>query len=97
MDCVMKSGCLRCFPAHTMTTTVSVLDPLLTLSYKHRMLFFDKIPGSNVIVRYVKSSHQNDPGRTVLEILLALPPRHSHPSSIPHPRGQRREKLRSFF
>jgi hypothetical protein len=33
---------------------------------------FYKIPGSNVITRYVKSSHQNDPGCTVLEILLAL-------------------------
>ncbi|KAH8983442.1 hypothetical protein EDB92DRAFT_2106285 [Lactarius akahatsu] len=30
------------------------------------------ISGSHVIARYVKSSHQNDPGRTVLEILLAV-------------------------
>ncbi|KAH9025900.1 pyridoxal phosphate-dependent transferase [Lactarius hengduanensis] len=30
------------------------------------------IPGSHFIARYIKSSHQNDPGRTVLEILLAL-------------------------
>ncbi|KAJ7896100.1 serine palmitoyltransferase [Mycena olivaceomarginata] len=28
------------------------------------------IPGSAVLVRYVKSSHQNDPGRTVLELIL---------------------------
>ena len=84
-----------------MTTTVSALDPLFAfLSYaliQAETAFFDKIPSSHVIVRYVKSSHQNDPGRTVLEILLALRPRHSLPSSIPHPRGQRREKLRSFF
>jgi serine palmitoyltransferase len=33
---------------------------------------FYKIPGSAVVARYVKSSHQNDPGRTVLEIILAL-------------------------
>jgi hypothetical protein len=33
---------------------------------------FYKMPGSYVIARYVKSSHLNDPGHTVLEILLAL-------------------------
>ena len=30
------------------------------------------MPKSHVIARYVKSSHQNDAGRTALEILLAL-------------------------
>ena len=33
---------------------------------------FDKLPGSAVIQRYVKSSHQNDPGRTLLELILFL-------------------------
>lgn len=33
---------------------------------------FYKLPGSHVLARYVKSSHQNDPGRTVLELLLFL-------------------------
>ncbi|TDL27943.1 serine palmitoyltransferase [Rickenella mellea] len=33
---------------------------------------FYKIPGSAVIARYVKSSHQNDPGRTLLELLLVI-------------------------
>ena len=31
---------------------------------------FYKIPGSHVVARYVKSSHQNHPGRTLLELLL---------------------------
>ncbi|KAI0033028.1 serine palmitoyltransferase [Vararia minispora EC-137] len=31
---------------------------------------FYKIPGSHVAARYVKSSHQNDPGRTVVEVLI---------------------------
>ena len=52
-----------------------VFDPLFAfLSYaliQAKSVFY-KIPGSNVIARYVKSSHRNDPGRTVLEILLAL-------------------------
>ncbi|KAJ7446938.1 serine palmitoyltransferase [Mycena galericulata] len=33
---------------------------------------FSQIPGSAVLVRYVKSSHQNDPGRTVLEVILII-------------------------
>lgn len=33
---------------------------------------FYQIPGSQVVARYVKSSHQNDPGRTVLELILFL-------------------------
>ena len=33
---------------------------------------FSKIPGSAVVVRYVKSSHQNDPGRTILEVILII-------------------------
>ncbi|KLO06517.1 serine palmitoyltransferase [Schizopora paradoxa] len=33
---------------------------------------FFKIPGSHVVARYVKSSHQNDPGRSVLELILII-------------------------
>ena len=58
-----------------MDSSASALEPLFAfLSYaliQVEQAFF-KIPGSHVIARYVKSSHQNDPGRTVLEILLAL-------------------------
>jgi serine palmitoyltransferase len=58
-----------------MDGSASPLEPLFTfLSYaliQAETAFF-KLPGSHFIVRYVKSSHQNDPGRTVLEILLAL-------------------------
>jgi serine palmitoyltransferase len=53
----------------------SALEPLFAfLSYAliQAEIAFYNIPGSHVIARYVKSSHQNDPGRTVLEILLAL-------------------------
>lgn len=32
--------------------------------------YFHKIPGSGVVIRYVQSSHQNDPARTVIELLL---------------------------
>ncbi|KZP16970.1 serine palmitoyltransferase [Athelia psychrophila] len=33
---------------------------------------FYKIPGSQVVARYVKSSHRNDPGRTALELILVV-------------------------
>jgi serine palmitoyltransferase len=33
---------------------------------------FNKMPGSAVFLRYVKSSHQNDPGRTLLELLVVF-------------------------
>lgn len=58
-----------------MDNSSSPLDPLFTfLSYAliQVEIAFYKIPGSLVIARYVKSSHQNDPGRTLLEVLLAL-------------------------
>ncbi|KAN0139453.1 Pyridoxal phosphate-dependent transferase [Lactarius tabidus] len=50
----------------------SDLFPFLCYALVQAEPLFYKIPGSNVITRYVKSSHQNDPGCTVLEILLAL-------------------------
>lgn len=58
-----------------MDSSPSALEPLFAfLSYAliQAELAFFKIPGSHVVARYVKSSHQNDPGRTVLEVLLAL-------------------------
>jgi len=31
-----------------------------------------KVPGSAMLVRYIKSSHQNDPVRTVVELFLFI-------------------------
>ena len=33
---------------------------------------FHAIPGSAVVIRYIQSSHRNDPGRTILELLLFI-------------------------
>lgn len=58
-----------------MSDTPSTLEPLLTfLAYSLSRLesTFYKIPGSAVVARYVKSSHQNDPGRTILELILVI-------------------------
>ncbi|KAF9225009.1 PLP-dependent transferase [Gyrodon lividus] len=55
--------------------TTSALERLLTfLAYSLSKLesTFNKVPGSAVVARYVKSSHQNDPGRTVLELILVI-------------------------
>ena len=58
-----------------MNTTTTALEPLFTIlsqSYTTLETTFFKIPGSAVVARYVKSSHQNDPGRTVLEVILII-------------------------
>ena len=53
----------------------SVIRPIVVfLSYTWAVAqdVFYKIPGSHVIARYVRSSHQNDPGRTILELILII-------------------------
>ncbi|KAI0089431.1 serine palmitoyltransferase [Irpex rosettiformis] len=58
-----------------MSATSTSLEPLFSFlsdSYSTLETTFYKIPGSAVIARYVKSSHRNDPGRTVLEIILII-------------------------
>lgn len=58
-----------------MNTTSTTLEPVLdflarTLTTAETT--FNKLPGSAVIQRYVKSSHQNDPGRSLLELILFI-------------------------
>ncbi|OJA17895.1 hypothetical protein AZE42_08681 [Rhizopogon vesiculosus] len=53
----------------------AALEPLLsflTFSLSTLESGFYKLPGSAVVARYVKSSHQNDPGRTILELILII-------------------------
>lgn len=43
------------------------------VSQRHPLFqMLTSLPGSGVVWRYIKSSHQNDPARTLLELLLAL-------------------------
>ncbi|KAG7089822.1 hypothetical protein E1B28_011470 [Marasmius oreades] len=58
-----------------MDTASSTIQPVIayiayTLSTLERGFY--KLPGSGVIERYVRSSHQNDPGRTFLELVLIV-------------------------
>ena len=58
-----------------MESASTTLEPLFAfLAYSLTTLEhgFNQIPGSAVILRYVKSSHRNDPGRTILELILAV-------------------------
>ena len=58
-----------------MSATSTSLEPLFSIlsqTYATLETTFYKIPGSAVVARYVKSSHQNDPGRTLLEVILIL-------------------------
>ena len=52
--------------------SLELLFTFLSRSYATIETNFYKIPGSAVVARYVKSSHQNDPGRTVLEVILII-------------------------
>jgi len=55
----------------TATTLGPVLD-FLEYSLTTAQTTFNKLPGSAVVLRYVKSSHQDDPGRTLLELILVI-------------------------
>ncbi|CAB5100550.1 unnamed protein product [Rhizophagus irregularis] len=35
-------------------------------------IFYSHIPGSGILLKYIKNSHQNDPFRTILELLLVF-------------------------
>ncbi|KIM22878.1 hypothetical protein M408DRAFT_332649 [Serendipita vermifera MAFF 305830] len=57
------------------SVTTQTLQPILVLlSYglSQAEKGFNAIPGSAVLLRYIRESHRDDPGRTLLEILLAL-------------------------
>jgi serine palmitoyltransferase len=58
-----------------MSATSTTLDPLFAILSQSLTTLesgFNKLPGSAVFLRYVKSSHQNDPGRTILELILLI-------------------------
>ncbi|GLB39604.1 putative aminotransferase class I and II [Lyophyllum shimeji] len=58
-----------------MASSSTSLEPLfafLATSLSKLEYAFNKLPGSAVIQRYVRSSHQNDPGRTILELILVI-------------------------
>ena len=48
-----------------------VQGQLLTF-FEHVFQQFQKLPGSSIFIRYVRSSHQDDPVRTVVELFLFL-------------------------
>ena len=52
--------------------SLELLFTFLSRSYSTLETNFYKIPGSAVVARYVRSSHQNDPGRTLLEVILII-------------------------
>ncbi|KAI0752652.1 serine palmitoyltransferase [Daedaleopsis nitida] len=52
--------------------SLELLFSFLSRSYATAETNFFKIPGSAVVARYVQSSHQNDPGRTLLELILII-------------------------
>lgn len=55
-------------------TSAAAEQLVAALSYALTRLgaLFSQIPGSSIAWRYLKASHQNDPIRTVLEVLLVF-------------------------
>lgn len=51
---------------------LELLFNFLSRSYTSLETNFYRFPGSAAVARYVIASHQNDPGRTVLELILVL-------------------------
>ena len=51
--------------------TATFHDPASALG-KYFMDFLRMIPGRDIIMRYIASSYQNDPVRSLLELLLLL-------------------------
>lgn len=55
------------------TDIPSSLLPLLTIlgsSLTTLVSTINRVPGSPIVIRYIKSSYQNDPYRSLLEVLL---------------------------
>jgi len=44
----------------------------LTVWLHEASLTFQKVPGSAVLIRYVRSSYQNDPVRSAIELVLVI-------------------------
>lgn len=51
---------------------LSDAQEFLTTALNTATAAFQKLPGSAVIVRYVRSSYQNDPIRSAIELILVL-------------------------
>ncbi len=49
----------------------SLYEQILYLIHASSLLF-QKVPGSAVLIRYIKSSYQNDPVRSAIELVLVL-------------------------
>ncbi|KIR35767.1 serine palmitoyltransferase [Cryptococcus deuterogattii MMRL2647] len=56
-------------PTEIPAALLPLLGALSSLLYTLQNLFH-KVPGSPIILRYIKSSYQNDPWRSLLEVLL---------------------------
>jgi hypothetical protein len=62
-------------PQHAMTTIAMDLHQLqdtIEETLRNASLYFQKLPGSSIFIRYIKSSYQDDPIRSAVELFLFL-------------------------
>ena len=54
------------------TQALSAFSNFTLETYRYIIRNVHRIPGSDIVIRYIKSSHQNDPIRTIIEVLLVI-------------------------
>lgn len=70
------SLCLSVYIAKALSSTgfmdIEALQIQLSHALQQASSAFQKVPGSAVLVRYIRSSYQNDPVRSAIELVLIL-------------------------
>lgn len=62
----------RIISLHLKAMEIEALHARLADALQQASSMFQKVPGSAVLVRYVRSSYQNDPVRSAIELVLVL-------------------------
>lgn len=57
-------------PADDISPALLPVVALLSSTLTYLTNWFNSIPGSPILLRYIRSSYQNDPWRSLLEVLL---------------------------
>lgn len=61
---------MKCF--RTLTVTMADIQNVVSQYSDSLSQQFQKVPGSAILLRYIRSSYQNDPIRSAIELFLFL-------------------------
>lgn len=68
----MTSSLLNTTTAFLTNPSTLDLPPTAQHYIDTALTYFQRIPGSAILIRYIKTSHQNDPVRTIIELFLFI-------------------------